>query len=286
MENNMKSQEVINKFNYVEGFYPEEFLEKRTDEEGDDEFYLPVSARVLWFRLKYSNGKIKKELVQFTPEYAVVKTTIFLDKNDEHFVSSAYGHKMFIPGDVYGENYLETAETMSVGRALDNIGFSTRVLMPKKNNNDVDIDGNSKADSPVKTTKSENESKKTNSSNKGEKAKPKNQKVTKGDEEEKKSENGQENVEKAEQSTDDVEEEKYTKDMSIEEIKKLMTSEEAKNMIIDAGKWKGSTVLDVAQKDIKSLEWYATKMPPAKRVLMVASMMVLENYNSEMPQAS
>ena len=84
--------------------------------------YLPVSARLVWFREEHPDWGIVTEAVEVSHEkqYAVFRATVF----DAGGRVMATGTKM---EDVRGfGDWLEKAETGSVGRALALCGFGTQ----------------------------------------------------------------------------------------------------------------------------------------------------------------
>lgn len=86
--------------------------------------YLPVYARVLWFRLIFPGGGILTEMVEFNKEerYAIFRATI--TSPEGNILSTATKRE-----DVRGfGDFLEKAETGSVGRALSLCGFGTADL--------------------------------------------------------------------------------------------------------------------------------------------------------------
>ena len=54
-----ETNDAVRALNKVEGFEPKDYLRKEVSEEGVS-FYLDTKYRLLWFRLKYDNGKICK----------------------------------------------------------------------------------------------------------------------------------------------------------------------------------------------------------------------------------
>ena len=53
---------VIPAINTVDGFNPADFVRTTVGEEGENDLYLDVKYRLLWFRLHHPNGKIDPEL--------------------------------------------------------------------------------------------------------------------------------------------------------------------------------------------------------------------------------
>jgi len=84
--------------------------------------YLEVKWRLVWFRQEHPHWGIKTELVKFDPDakYAIFHATI----TDENGRVVAEGTKM---EDSKGfADYLEKAETGSIGRALGILGYGTQ----------------------------------------------------------------------------------------------------------------------------------------------------------------
>lgn len=84
--------------------------------------YLEVKWRLVWFRMEHPDWGIKTELVKFDPNerYAIFHATI----TDENGRIVAEGTKM---EDSKGfADYLEKAETGSIGRALGILGYGTQ----------------------------------------------------------------------------------------------------------------------------------------------------------------
>ena len=53
---------VIPAINAVDGFNPADFVRTTVGEEGENDLYLDVKYRLLWFRLHHPNGKIDRSL--------------------------------------------------------------------------------------------------------------------------------------------------------------------------------------------------------------------------------
>lgn len=84
--------------------------------------YLPVSARLIWFRMEHPNWGIETDVVAVDIEkkYAIFRARIY----DDQGKLMATGTKM---EDVKGfPDYLEKAETGAVGRALALCGYGTQ----------------------------------------------------------------------------------------------------------------------------------------------------------------
>ncbi len=83
--------------------------------------YLAVQWRLVWFREQCPEGSIETELVHFDP---VEKLAVFRAKIFDGKGGSATGHGSETAKDF--DDYLEKAETKSVGRALAALGFGTQ----------------------------------------------------------------------------------------------------------------------------------------------------------------
>ena len=83
--------------------------------------YLPVAARLVWFREAHADWSIETEIVTIDHEkqFAVFRATV---RNEEGRTIATATKKEDVKG--FGD-YIEKAETGSVGRALGLCGFST-----------------------------------------------------------------------------------------------------------------------------------------------------------------
>lgn len=82
--------------------------------------YLEVKYRLVWFREEKPDWSIESELVHFSDKIAVSRATI----KDPAGRIVAMGHKMETPQGF--SDYIEKAETGSIGRALALIGYGTQ----------------------------------------------------------------------------------------------------------------------------------------------------------------
>ena len=117
--------EAVAALNRVEGFNPMELARILTKEGQEDQLYLDVKYRKLWFRLVYPLGKIVSSIRSFTENMAIVEARIYLDKCDaeENYIANAFSQKFRTNDPNFGDKFLEMAETAAVGRALSNAGF-------------------------------------------------------------------------------------------------------------------------------------------------------------------
>ena len=86
---------AIPAINAVEGFNPADFVRNTVGEEGENDLYLDVKYRLLWFRLHCPNGKIDPELVHLDEKSAVVCCKVYADKADpaDQFIGKAYSQR-------------------------------------------------------------------------------------------------------------------------------------------------------------------------------------------------
>lgn len=124
----------INQLNKVEGFDPRNYMRLLQTEGQPGKYYLDVAYRKLWFRLKYPQGKIVKKLIKLTEQVAIVEARIYLDRNDaeDNFISNALAQKYQSNDDLFGNKYVELAETAAVGRALSDAGFGLQFADKEK----------------------------------------------------------------------------------------------------------------------------------------------------------
>lgn len=121
---------VIPAINAVDGFNPADFVRTTVGEEGENDLYLDVKYRLLWFRLHHPNGKIDPELIRVDEKNAIVCCRIYADKADpaDQFIGKAYSQR-FSTEDRFGDRFLEIAETVAKGRALADAGYGTQFCM-------------------------------------------------------------------------------------------------------------------------------------------------------------
>lgn len=80
-------------------------------EEGENDLYLDVKYRLLWFRLHHPNGKIDPELIQVDEKNAIVCCKVYADKADlaNQFIGKAY----VFNGDWKSASQLTKTEVLS-----------------------------------------------------------------------------------------------------------------------------------------------------------------------------
>ena len=251
-ENNMS---IINNLNKVEGFDPSIFLRKLSSDTGEEQLYLDVKYRKLWFRLKYPNGKITKNLVKLEPEYAVIECKVYLDRNDpeDAYVSCAFAQRWRKDDDIYGLRYVETAETAAAGRALADAGFGIQFAEPgeEQDVNPVDSPVTMPAGGSWEVPEEETvvEEKKKTMTNKSAGKAPKSE--------------GKEPV-------------KLQESMAVDDLMKIMSLEDAKKYIVPFGEFKGQSMGDVCLKNPKSLNWFVEGYSGNRNILRASAKLLLE----------
>lgn len=121
---------VIPAINAVDGFNPADFVRTTVGEEGENDLYLDVKYRLLWFRLHHPNGKIDPELIRVDEKNAIVCCRIYADKADpaDQFIGKAYSQR-FSTEDRFGDRFLEIAETSCKGPCVGGCGYGTQFCM-------------------------------------------------------------------------------------------------------------------------------------------------------------
>ena len=87
--------------------------------------YLPVTDKKLWFRAKYPDGVIRKQIEEVTREFARVKVRLYISREDdeEKYIAEGYAQRFF-KDEPYKENFLEEAFRAATRAALTDAGFS------------------------------------------------------------------------------------------------------------------------------------------------------------------
>lgn len=130
---NEDTDNIILNLNKVDGFDPTKYLIKIQQDTNIIE-YLRVKHRILWFRLKYPNGKIVKKIVELNDKFCVVETKIYAMTTDheDNYIANGLAQRYYTT-DKLGDRYVELAETASVGRALESAGFGTQFSLENDN---------------------------------------------------------------------------------------------------------------------------------------------------------
>ena len=137
--NKSKAVEELNK---VEGFYPLELARVISNEGQEEQRYLDVKYRKLWFRLVNPTGKIISRIVHFTENMAVVEARIYLDKCDQedNYIANSFSQKFRTADIQFGDKFLEMAETAAIGRALADAGYGLQFADVGEGNDPMQVD--------------------------------------------------------------------------------------------------------------------------------------------------
>lgn len=102
----------------------------------DNNLYLPVAARVEWFRSEHPDGRILTPLEIDQEKQTAIATAKVFVKTDGKMVCLAVGMACKTAAvdeigmtDEIGKNYIECAQTAAVGRALAFAGYSTQTAI-------------------------------------------------------------------------------------------------------------------------------------------------------------
>lgn len=134
--------EAVAALNRVEGFNPMELARTLSKERQEDQLYLDVKYRKLWFRLVHPLGKIVSSIRSFTENMAIVEARIYLDKCDaeENYIANAFSQRFRTNDPNFGDKFLEMAETAAVGRALSDAGFGLQFADVGEENDPMQVD--------------------------------------------------------------------------------------------------------------------------------------------------
>lgn len=257
MTNNMA---IINGLNAVEGFDPAAFLRKLQGEAGEEQLYLDVKYRKLWFRLKYPLGKITKRIIKLENDYAIIESRVYLDRNDpeDSYISCAMAQRWRTEDDAYGKKYVESAETAAVGRALADAGFGIQFSEPGEERDPNPVDA------PVTVPKtSENYLPPEDDDPLPEQPAPQMKKANGGARNEK-------------SRSKDSKKEELSEDMSVDELMKKMTLDDAKAYVIPIGVYKGKTIGELCLEKPNAMTWYVESYGGKNNLLRAAAKILLD----------
>lgn len=125
-----KSCKAVAELNKVEGFDPMAVASTIHKENQEDQLYLEVKYRKLWFRLCNPNGKISKKLLSANENMAIIEARVYRDCKDpeECYIGSGFSQKFRTDDLNFGAKFLETAETAAIGRALAEAGYGIQFV--------------------------------------------------------------------------------------------------------------------------------------------------------------
>ena len=232
-ETNNRSIPAINA---VEGFNPAEFTRELSNEDGTMSLYLDVKYRLLWFRLHRPEGKIDSEIIRVDDKSAVVSCRLYNDKNDpaEQYIARACAQR-FMSSERFGDRYLEIAETAALGRALAAAGYGTQFC------GSSDMLGDVIADAPIELPPEDDDLPASASRVVHQMAQP---------------EPATPVLQAPVREPEIKPVRKRGEAASVEELLNTMTLEDAKNVVVDVGRYAGVTLGEIAIRKPGDLDWY------------------------------
>lgn len=134
--------EAVAALNRVEGFNPVKLARTISKENEEDQLYLDVKYRKLWFRLVHPLGKIISHIVSCTENMALVEARVYLDKCDaaDNYIANSFSQKFRNNDPQFGDKFLEMAETAAIGRALADAGFGVQFADVGEENDPAQVD--------------------------------------------------------------------------------------------------------------------------------------------------
>lgn len=254
---------AVAELNHVEGFDPRTLMREIGDEE-NKQLYLDVIFRKLWFRLMHQNGKIVKKIIKLTDQCAVVEARVYLDKNDaeENYVSNAFGLRFYSAEGEFGPKYLEMAETAAAGRALADAGFGSQFADVIGERDPVQVDAGLSLEGTESAPQNETSTSVPSAPGPEPAAAPATPPVP--------------------PVTPPAKPVTYTMDMDVEKIMAIMTMDEAMNLTISAGAFKGKRLGPTASEKPSCLSWFMNGYKGPDNALRAAAKLL---YNSAMKAA-
>lgn len=104
--------------------YREESFDPKTKAKQfeDGKSYFPCSEKIMFFNADYPEGNIVTEITMDNNVFATVKATVRC-KDGVREASAKYYHSN---ENVFGVNYLASAQTIAISTALSNFGYKTK----------------------------------------------------------------------------------------------------------------------------------------------------------------
>lgn len=256
--------EAVRTLNKVEGFEPKDYLRKEETEDGVS-YYLDTKYRLLWFRMKYPEGKLVKIPKALNKEFATFEVRVYTDKNDaeNNFLANGFASRYKDDGnEKFGLNFVESAETAALGRALKDAGFGTQFCDIALPNDQTIVDAGVHISFDLA----------------GDEITPVGEENASGTEENDTATSAIGNsgigtvnmTNEAETKTEPVVE--LNKDMSVEELLEKMTLDFAKSIVVDYGYDRGKTLGKLAADRPQGVQYHASQ---AKNNLVKAGAMYL-----------
>lgn len=232
--NNMKA---IPSINAVDGFNPADFTRELTNDDGTMSLYLDVKYRLLWFRLHRPDGKIDSEIIRVDDKSAVVCCTLYNDKCDpaEQYIAKSCAQR-FVSNDRFGDRYLEIAETAAIGRVLAAAGYGTQFC------GSSDMLGDEIVDAPIELPPEDDDAPAADGHVLHQTTQPEPVLQTAAPQKQ--------------EPRKPAPEVRHSGPVTLEYLLNTMTLEDAKNVVIDVGRYSGTTLGELAIRKPSDLDWY------------------------------
>lgn len=257
--------EAVQQLNRVEGFEPKEYLRKEETEDGVS-FYLDTKYRILWYRLMYPRGKVFKIPKVLNKDYATFEVRIYADINDpiDNFLANGFASRYKDESnEQFGLNFVETAETAALGRALKDAGFGTQfcdVALPNDASKvDAGVQLALEPDNAERDGECIPEGIEISAAKKDSAGVAAEEGIPETAPEPKTAPEPESSSAPKEASAEEAKPEKLTKDMPVDELIKKMSIEYAKTVVVDSGYDIGKTIGELAEKKPKSIEYHAAR---------------------------
>lgn len=232
----------------IEEFNPKDNLRKIEAEDGSGtRYYLDTKDRIVWFRKTFPLGKVYKILRECTEDHATFEVRVYMNRNDEpdNFLANGFATRYKDPTTEFGINFLESAETAALGRALKDAGFGTQScgMEIQGETDDQIVDGGVYVSYDI-----------SNNESSGSEETP----VTEDTEGASTVNNG--TTGNTPSSPVSVEEEtpKLDKNMPIDELLSKLTIETAKEIVVEVGYDKGKTLGAIMETKPKSIVFHSS----------------------------
>lgn len=270
--------EAVAALNHVEGFEPMKCARIIQNEGQEDQLYLDVKYRKLWFRLAHPLGKIVSRIINFAENMAIVEARIYLDKNDpeDQYISNSYAQKYRSEDPKFGDKFLEVAETAAVGRALADAGFGVQFADVGEENDPNQVD----AGIPVSNAIPQPEM--PNMQGVSIPPQPVNGGMPASNNYYQQSSVPQQQIPNTMQpqwpNAPQAQKTPAPLDASlpVEELVRQMSYEQATKVVIPTGKYKGKTMGQIAIDSPGSVQWYACSYTGANHLLPAAARKIME----------
>ena len=240
----------IPSINTVDGFNPAEFTRELPNDDGSMSMYLDVKYRMLWFRLHRPNGKIDTEIIHVDEKSAVVCCKLYSDRGDpaDQYLAKSCAQR-FVSQEKYGDRYLEIAETAAIGRVLAAAGYGTQFCGA------TDMLSGIIADAPIDMTTMEDAATAPVEA----------------------SSRVVHQVRPAPQVSEEKPVAANKREMTtLEDYLNGMTLDDAKNVVVDVGRYSGTKLGEIVMSNPKDLDWYVKYYAGKNLALKAGAILLME----------